>query len=43
MFIIDGKDLLCFIKKEYPDYFEQATAVINNDNSTYKIVCYDLS
>lgn len=40
---IDGKDLLCFIKKEYPDYFEQATAVINNDNSTYKIVCYDLS
>lgn len=40
---IDGNNLLRFIEKEYPDYLDKATSVINSDNSIYKIVCYDMS
>ena len=40
---IDGKNLLCFIGKEYQSLLERAVTVINNDDTIYKIVCYDMS
>lgn len=40
---IDGKNLLRFIEKEYPEYYEKANTIIVDENIIYKIVCYDMS
>ncbi len=40
---ITGEKLLEFIKKEYPDVYEKALKNIENNESMYTIICYDLS
>lgn len=40
---IKGNRLLQFIKQEYEKYYDEAKKKINDDDTDYKIVCYDMS